>query len=149
MLEDSYVKYNGVKISGFSTSVCREDFEGNTAYLGVMTAQSADAKFTTNKTVNSVVPIFDDQNRETTYKLKSNTDLTFKVANVVDNDLTIKYGDKTLVKGTEYTFENNTVVLKGSYLKRCRIFPNLTSNFRAETLNRTYISPPKWSLPKR
>lgn len=115
--EDSYVKYNGVKISGFSTSVSREDFDGNTAYLGVMTAQSQDAKFTTNKAVNSVVPIFDDLNRETTYKLKSNTDLAFKVANVVDNDLTIKYGDKTLVKGTDYTYENDTVVLKGSYLK--------------------------------
>ena len=115
--EDSYVKYNGVKISGFSTSVRREDFEGNTAYLGIMTAQSQDAKFTTNKTVNSVVPIFDDQNRETIYKLKSNTDLTFKVANVAANDLTIKYGDKTLVKGTDYTYENDTVVLKGSYLK--------------------------------
>lgn len=115
--EDSYVKYNGVKISGFSTSVCRADFDGNTAYLGIMTAQSQDAKFTTNKTVNSVVPVFDNVNRETTYKLKSDTNLTFKVANVFDNDLTIKYGDKTLVKGTDYIYENDTVVLKGSYLK--------------------------------
>mgnify|MGYP004658805181 CR=1 FL=1 len=131
--EESYVRYNGVKVSAFSTSVSRADFEGNVAYLGIMTAQSDDAKFTTNKRVNSVTAIFDDTVRETAYELKSSDDLFFKVANLTDGALTVKYNGNALTAGTDYTLEGDTVCLKGSYLKKLPYTSML--NFQLESGN--------------
>ena len=116
--EESYFKVNGNDLtdafrSTGEVTIKQSDFAGGKAYLSIFCATVT--SFTMNKNVNAVAVYYPDGEPE--YELKSNTDISFDVKNLKNNDLRIEHRGKELVKDTDYSVSGDTVTVKGSFMR--------------------------------
>lgn len=116
--QESYFKVNGNDIteafrSAGEVTIKQSDFADGKAYLSLFFATVT--SFTMNKNVNAVAVYY--PNGEPEYELKSNTDISFAVKNLKNNDLRIEHRGNALTKDTDYTVSGDTVTVKGTFMR--------------------------------